>query len=97
MGPYTYGNDIKTFWIDTARNTSDDGIILAGHEVSGNKDWLLKVGNDQKEEWRQDWSQYGSSKIYSVQQTLDGGYILAGGNSNIWLYKTDGMEIMNGT
>jgi len=56
--------------------------------------WLTKTDEKGKEEWSQTYRNGGHS--ISVQQTKDGGYILAGPtksydseDSNAWLIKTD--------
>jgi len=76
----TYGGDN----IDIARSiqqTSDGGYIVAGHSASfGNERphfWVLKLTSTGDVEWQRS---YGSlyNEAYSIQQTSDGGYIVAG-------------------
>ena len=84
------GNSIK--------QTSDNGYIITGYTQSygnGSRDvWLIKTNYQGNEEWSQT---FGGSYVdigNSVQQTIDGGYIIAGSRgtdyySDLWLIKTD--------
>ena len=86
--------------------TSDGGFILAGYtenRSTGLADaWLIKTDSEGNELWTRAYGGEGDDRIYSVQQTLDGGYILAGytdsfgaGGKDMWIIKTDenGTEI----
>jgi|GEM_PF-1432325 len=80
--------------------TDDGGYILAGcteSEGEGGKDaWLVKAGSEGDTLWSGTFGGEKDDAAESVQQTDDGGYILAGwtesegeGGKDAWLAKTD--------
>jgi len=82
------------------RQTSDGGYILAGEIIYNNGDfWIVKTDENGDSLWcRQFGGPDDADDDYclSVQQTADGGYLLAGhtesfgaGNADAWLIKTD--------
>lgn len=86
--------------------TYDGGYILAGYTENistGFADaWIIKTDSEGNEIWKKMYGREGDDRIYSVQQTSDGGYILAGytnsigaGGKDMWIIKTDesGTEI----
>jgi len=84
----------------SANQTTDGGFIIGGFTSSygvGESDfWLIKTDENGNEEWNQTFGGLDNDKIYSVKQTTDGGFILAGytnsygaGESDLWLVKTD--------
>jgi hypothetical protein len=92
------------------QQSSDGGYILAGHTKSygaGSWDaWLVKVDSHGNEQWDKTFGGTDFDMSWSVQQTSDGGYILAGytcsygaGSSDFWLVKidSDGNEQWNKT
>jgi hypothetical protein len=86
----------------SVQQTDDGGYIITGYNYSigaHNADaWLIKTDSDGNEEWNHEFG--GSNQDYgsSVQQTTDGGYIIAGSegynwdpdiDSDVWLIKAD--------
>ncbi|MCK4664989.1 MAG: T9SS type A sorting domain-containing protein [Bacteroidales bacterium] len=94
------------------QQTTDVGYIVAGGTVSndgdvsenhGNYDyWVVKLDNIGNIEWQKCLGGTGDDKAYSIQQTTDGGYIVAGysdsndgdvsgnhGGSDSWVVKLD--------
>jgi len=74
------------------RQTSDGGYLVAGESRSidgnvtgnnGNKDcWIVKLDAVGNITWQQSLGGSGNDSAYSVQQTTNGGYIVAGGASS---------------
>ncbi len=92
------------------KQTNDGGYIIAGDAGSFgggyHNAWLIKTDLNGSEDWNNTFGGTSSDYAYSVQQTSDSGYILAGktssfgeGSSNAWLIKTDlnGIEEWNNT
>ena len=84
------------------QQTEDGGYIIAGSTYSfgdGSDDvYLVKTDGDGKMLWDQTFGGTGNDEGYSVQQTTDGGYIIAGSTDsfgggwpcdNVYLVKTD--------
>jgi hypothetical protein len=95
----TYGGS-RSDWGYSVQQTSDDGYIIAGTTSSfgvGYADiYLIKTDANGDTTWTKTYGAYDDDRGYSVQQTSDGGYIIAGytysfslGESDIYLVKTD--------
>jgi hypothetical protein len=81
--------------------TSDGGYAITGHNSSSspfeNADvWLVKTDSAGNEQWTQTYGGTEADRVFSVVQTSDGGYAIAGGtasfgagSSDAWLVKTD--------
>ena len=100
----TFGGS-GTEWGRSVKQTSDGGFIISGFTVSfGNGDsdvYLIKTDGSGNEQWTKTFGGTSSDEGYSVEQTMDGGYIIVGNtlsfvqfpNSvgyDIYLIKTDG-------
>jgi len=95
------------------RQTKDGGYIIAGYTNSDNGNvsknngrtdiWVLKLKPNGKIEWKKCLGGSKNDYAYSIRQTDDGGYILAGGtysgdgdikenrgSSDLWVVKLDG-------
>lgn len=88
----TYGGQ----WSDYVRSivqTSDGGYAFAGATYSfgaGDSDmWLVKTGDYGNVDWNRTYGGVELDAATCVQQTMDGGYIVAGGWDDFWLVKTD--------
>jgi hypothetical protein len=95
----TYGGANED-WAYSVRQTSDGGYIVAGYTRSfgaGGRDiFLIKTDANGNVQWAKTYGGTGWDWAYSVQQTSDGGYIVAGettsfgaGWDDIFLIKTD--------
>lgn len=85
----------------SARQTKDDGYVLAGYtslnDGSDGKALVIKTDANGNELWNKTFGEANMNIIQSVEQTGDGGYILAGdvssygpGNTDAWLIKLSG-------
>ncbi len=94
----------------SVQQTTDGGYVIAGGTtlVSGTPDiYLIKTDSNGNEIWSKTFGGINSAEsAYSMQQTVDGGYIIAGytckyenGRADIYLIKTDsnGNEIWSKT
>ncbi len=99
----TYGG-LEAEYAFALIQTSDGGFALAGFTFSfgagGSDMWLVKTDNDGNKEWDQTFGGTLTDVAYTLIQTSDGGFALAGytfsfgaGGSDMWLIKTDTDEI----
>jgi hypothetical protein len=92
----TFGGS-KSEWAYSAVQTTDDGFIAAGETDSFGPGWatgyLIKVDKDGNQQWQKAIGTQNPEFFESIQQTMDGGYIMAGvavnGPENYYLVKTD--------
>jgi len=84
----------------SVQQTSDGGYILTGRTWSygdGKSDfWVVKTDSNGNELWNKTFGEDMNDEARSIQQTSEGGYIIAGdtslysaGRSDLWLVKTD--------
>ena len=94
----TYGQGISVK-AHSIQQTSDEGYIFAGYIfTSGSSDdvWIVKLDLDGDIEWQRTYGGSSIDKAYSIQQTSDGGYIVAGETWSLganpydfWILKLD--------
>jgi predicted secreted protein len=93
----TYGGSSRDS-VSSIQQTSDGGYIVAGHTYSfgrGSSDiWILKLSSAGDVEWQKTYGGSEHDSADSIQQTSDGGYIVAGeidsfgaGGNDIWFLK----------
>jgi hypothetical protein len=77
----TYGNNGDDL-LNAILQTNDGGYIAAGYKFSlseGNAMWLIKFDPNGGIAWEKTYAGMASTNSSSIQQTNDGGYIVAGG------------------
>jgi hypothetical protein len=90
----------KSYSAGSARfvqQTSDSSYVVAGITslgAGGNDGWVLKLDGAGAVEWEKAYGGADEDLVYSIQQTADGGYIVAGetysfgaGDSDMWVLK----------
>jgi len=96
----TYG-EIYFETANSIKQTIDEGFALIGSTYSygagGSDLWLVKTDSSGNELWNKTYGGGGEDFGYSMIQTVDGGFALAGSTSSLgagiydfWLIKTDG-------
>ena len=74
----TIGNN-DTVTIDDVQQTTDGGYILAGYKKDTQNDgdyWIAKLNSNADIEWEKTYGNNEFSNGISIQQTIDGGYIV---------------------
>ena len=83
---------------NSIQQTSDGGYIVAGYSSSfgagGYDVWVLKLSSTGAIDWQHTYGGSGNDYANSIQQTSDGGYIVAGysssfgaGDYDVWVLK----------
>jgi hypothetical protein len=99
----TYGRFFNDEMGSSVQQTDDGGFIVVGAksrsliDIHGHRDvWLIKLDETGSEIWDKTFGGWADDVGNSVQQTLDGGYIITGytesysnGKKDVWLIKTD--------
>ena len=79
---------------NSVQQTIDGGYIVCGYwnNQTGNSSdvCLIKTDDNGDTLWTKVYGGANSERGYSVQQTIDGGYIACGGTIDVFLVKTDG-------
>lgn len=78
----TFGNSTRKNFAYTLQQTADRGFIIGGWEnlnLGINDDFcLIKTDSNGVKEWYKSYGDVGHDQNYSVHQTVDGGFIMAG-------------------
>lgn len=108
---YNFGGSDRD-WGNALQLTSDGGYVMAGYsksddfDVSGNNGdwdfWIIKITADGQLQWEKNYGGSLNDEATSLQQTADGGYIVAGstyssngdisfnnGDEDFWVLKLD--------
>ena len=107
-------------YLTTIQQTADGGFLLSGHSESGTSGdktqpgwgmqdyWIIKTDSSGNKLWDKDFGGTNADWLNSMQQTSDGGFILAGssasgisgdktqplwGGYDYWIIKTDSLGI----
>lgn len=99
---WSLGDESKKGWeANSVIETVDGGFALAGSDFYSNPNvyenvWLMKTDVSGVEEWNRTYGDGAQEGGYSMVQTPDGGFVIAGftcsygaGGADFWLLKTD--------
>ncbi|MDC8098345.1 T9SS type A sorting domain-containing protein [Chryseobacterium rhizosphaerae] len=88
----TFGGDIVE-QAYSIQQTADNGYIIAGYTNSSNGDvtvaygeedfWIIKLDQTGNLQWQKSYGSNSKDYAYSIQQTTEGGYIVAGSTNSI--------------
>jgi uncharacterized delta-60 repeat protein len=93
----TYGGSDDDY-ANSVQQTSDEGYVVAGDTMPGawgHDFWVLKLGSSGDVTWQKTYSGGGYDTANSIQQTSDGGYVVAGETDSFaladdfWVLKLD--------
>lgn len=74
----TFGEPFKYERIYSVKQTLDGGYVIGGVSgASGYESYIIKTDESGNEEWSRKFSKIGNSSINDIQQTSDGGFIIA--------------------
>jgi hypothetical protein len=87
-------------YTSSIQQTADGGFVVEGYSVSfgaGNWDfWVLNLDASGNVQWQKTYGGAGDDRTSSIQQTTDGGYVVAGntvsfgaGSNDFWVLKLD--------
>lgn len=62
---------------------SNDGNVSGNHGTNTYDFWVVKLDNSGNLLWQKCFGGSGDDKAYSIKQTFDGGYIVAGKNNSV--------------
>jgi len=101
----TYGGIANDYGL-SIQQTADNGYVVAGYTSSygtGASDaWVLKLDSTGNINWQKTYGGIDYDYAHSIQQTVEGGYILTGntcsfgaGGADIWIIKLDSIGNMS--
>jgi predicted secreted protein len=97
---YSVGGREGDTWPRSVQQTEDGGYVVAGFTEAvgaGGRDiWILKLDTNGNIIWQKTYGGSGNETPYSIKQTHDGGYVVAGytssfgsGGRDFWILKLD--------
>jgi hypothetical protein len=91
-----YGESNSDHWPHSIQQTMDEGYIVAGETRTWGTSsdiWVLKLSSEGDVEWQKAYGGNDDDEAHSIQQTYEGGYIVAGetrswgAGGDIWVLK----------